>query len=124
MNREIKFRAWLPQYKQMITELFGLRSDGETSFNTEAILMQFTRLHDKNGVEIYEGDILKWKCSKSGDKKEMFYTVVIEWGGDMAHSYSLTIYDKGEKWGTSKSYWNANDREVIGNIHQNSNFLK
>ncbi len=57
MNRIIKFRAFLKELNKMEMGLFGLRSDGKVSFNTDAILMQFTGLHDKNGKEIYEGDI-------------------------------------------------------------------
>lgn len=81
---------------------------------------QFTGLRDKNGKEIYEGDILKWRCTKSGSKKERLYTVMIE-----IHSWrdKLTIHDNGEKWATGKSYWNAEDREVIGNIYENSELL-
>lgn len=75
MNRPIKFRAWDERYSKIlqwgeiiagfmtsrdpsvgtlpfVTEFFG----NESPF----ILMQFTGLHDKNGQEIYEGDILSW----------------------------------------------------------------
>jgi uncharacterized phage protein (TIGR01671 family) len=84
---------------------------------------QFTGLLDKNGKQIFEGDVLKWKCSKSGRGKEKLYTVSIHWNTPNQHSYSLTIYSKGEKWATSKSYWNASDRELIGNIHDNPELL-
>ena len=66
MNREIKFRAWLPEFKKMEADLFGLRSDGMTSFNSDAVLMQFTGLKDSAGKEIYEGDIVRVDCSEVG----------------------------------------------------------
>ena len=136
--RQIKFRAWVRDaYMSYSHTNKGLgylefSNDGSTIIGEDdgdqryenIPLMQFTNLLDKNGKEIYEGDVLLWKCSKSGSKKEKLHIVVIEWGGDVGHSYSLTIYDNGEKWGTSKSYWNASDREIIGNIWENEELLE
>jgi uncharacterized phage protein (TIGR01671 family) len=64
--REIKFRAWIPEEKQMYTWNPRFFSDMSpvTGFSDEfpsddsVILMQYTGLHDKNGKEIYEGDIV------------------------------------------------------------------
>ena len=61
MNREIKFRAWLPEFKKMETDLFGLRSDGMTSFNSNAILQQFTDLKDSNGKTYCQDDIVLYE---------------------------------------------------------------
>lgn len=70
--RDIKFRAWHKKYKKMFKigqitlekgiwnfepgdrEYIGMSIPYQPSF----ILMQYTGLHDKNGKEIYEGDIV------------------------------------------------------------------
>ena len=73
MNREIKFRIWDIENKKMlkVQELdfeptfyggrIAIRPDQYNDyFDTEdMILMQYTGLHDKNGKEIYEGDIVQ-----------------------------------------------------------------
>ena len=57
--REIKFRAWDREVKEMllpkkIWHLFAWDEDGNQPIN----IMQYTGLKDKNGIEIYEGDLI------------------------------------------------------------------
>ena len=75
-------------------------------------LMQFTGLHDKNGKDIYEGDVLD-----DGQDKP----VVVDWNVKFA---SFCLLKKGWLF----PHWfgescNPEDCEVIGNIHENPELI-
>ncbi len=63
MNREIKFRAWDEVSEKMLNWNDFLDTNMKNTFiapeSTGLILMQYTGLHDKNGKEIYEGDLVQ-----------------------------------------------------------------
>lgn len=111
--REIKFRAFDKQYKKMCEvsmilfstneiDIKGLAGEPKSLEHFE--LMQYTGLLDKNGKEIYEGDIYHM-----GDKK-ITYTVVWHDSGLIGKQNGSSSYAGLEHW--------MYKIEVIGNIHE------
>jgi len=76
------------------------------------ILMQFTGLKDKNGKEIWEGDIVKVET------KEIF---IVEWYKKGTSFRYVLLGNKG--WLDSNSPLNYDEVEVIGNIYKNPELL-
>ena len=108
--REIKFRAWNASERKMTTPFAwvnesNLLSTCMCSAPTHE-LMQFTGMHDKNGVPIYEGDILE------DDEHYMSY---VFWCDD---SHMWAYSDVGGLCDM------PNDIKVIGNIHQHAYLLE
>ncbi|NCD10876.1 MAG: hypothetical protein EOL98_15980 [Negativicutes bacterium] len=117
--REIKFRAWEKYEKEMsewcdlITAIdLGYLLDEPEDFE----VMQYTGLCDKNGVEIYEGDIVETVYNG-----EVFAGVVVY---DLSE-VDFKVTDGKEKYGRNFQYLAGNDEnEVLGNIYENPELLK
>ena len=132
MSREIKFRVWDKQRKQWCPDYFGNSkyTINQTFKDDTVIFQQYTGLKDKNGEEIYEGDIVRvnrffvrpyvkngeidWKSS-DGDVE----VGVVFYGSDAKFLVEYRSYDDIED-----AHNIPNRYEVIGNIFENPELLK
>ena len=104
-----RFRLWDKKYLKMHT------GDIRTALvypQDEIILMQSTGLDDKNGKEIFEGDILRNPTGTLIDPAEVVLNVV---------RHVCTPYTSGFDFGTASA---AHLIEVIGNVYEQPELLK
>lgn len=123
--RDIKFRAWDSENKRMldVTQVtWSVQNKGRMEVYSvgkinNPTLLQYTGLHDKNGKEIYEGDIVK--------HSSMDTVFFVEWDSTLT-GFELFYWQKGVK---RKSVYvisyqlNGERFEVIGNIYENPELL-
>ena len=116
MNRELKFRAW-QDYGEGHRYMLYDRGDLEEFFGAAKgdPVMQYTGIKDKNGKEIYEGDIIVRKLPPPWDN----HIAVVEFNPLTA---MFTI--KREDGEYSDYCISDDDWEVIGNIYENPELLK
>ena len=88
---------------------------GDWIVNNDLHLMQSTGLHDKNGKEIFEGDILDYKGRKA----------LVRWHGSYA-SFIYRFVDELQKLNTEwKPLYLAYMKcEIIGNVYENPELLE
>ncbi len=123
MTREIKFRAW--SFKEKCWEgAFSIHKNGyfrnsdiepiwQSADEANVVVMQFTGMKDRQGKEIYEGDILRMDNATA---QVVFWERPPEFGLDFSHNEDLWCED-----------WNITDdsdrMEVIGNIYENPDLV-
>lgn len=134
MSREIKLRIWSNHYNDYVnayTPAFGwglaqwitgsnkLVGFDRENFNSQFVIEQFTGLVDKNGKEIYEGDIAQWNHGRT-DIGLVVYSEYDPFGGyPNACFYGLRVSCfKGVCQFQSDDVY-----EVIGNVHHNPELL-
>lgn len=130
-----RFRAWYVLAEEMIDEILmisfvrkeiiGKFSDGSTSVplkfedernGEDVVLMQSTGLHDKNGKEIFEGDIVRQVRTQPTIEDGTITGVVTMLEG------AWTIVNNAEQ--RARSLWSETDiNEVIGNIYESKELL-
>lgn len=151
--RQIKFREWDPEREKMYGKGHGmsysdrLESDNATMFvfdheesddNREEEkdvngvpfrrLMQYTGLKDKNGREIYEGDLLRVELD---DDPDSYYIAPVTWCGadypafDIMSKYwpKNVIYDTNVL-SAIVAGWSEEVMSVIGNIYENPELME
>jgi len=118
--REIKFRAWYEKSQTWVYLTLGhlwtnnakkiyidLCIDGTTFY-------EYTGLKDKNGKEIYEGDILhfgRYVVNEIGEDSMEYVDVRVDWDYELLCEFKYDCEDEN------------NFVEIIGNVHENPELL-
>src|SRR5690625_1949069 len=118
--REIKFRAWNNDKKYMEYDV-DINSDGQVieynygyyAGSYDYPIMQYTGLKDKNGREIYEGDIVKYPHIVGFDD---IWKVEFNNGSFVIRETIVKI--------SLRELAHKNNLEVIGNIYENPKLLE
>lgn len=124
--REIKFRYWnngIMQYDfDGWTEDISINEIFEYLKKNKISIMQYVGKKDKNGKEIYEGDILKYDGEKCKHCGKLLYDT---------HKFYIMKWDKkAAQWDcvndeNTMSYWIwKTDMEIIGNIYENPELIE
>ena len=138
MSREIKFEYGFDSVNRIVKKIYHLHDIPNIRQKCDVwdilpfkYVRQFTGLLDKNKVEIFEGDIIKWGHLKNSKEYSHRYAVV-EINPDIQFKIIFYIDSKtGEKkptdnyifhWG--RFAYSGKELEIIGNVFQNPELLE
>ena len=139
--REIKFRAWtgiVMEHRVVAGQLGSFYVEGldpkdsacmspfNTIYGPQTPIMQFTGLLDKNGKEIYEGDILSFAVFdyNGNDTQYKGCIVFAEAGWQLWKSPQSEFYGADGAFQLGWVHPQDEEIEVIGNIHEHPEHLK
>ena len=117
--RQIKFRIWCEKEKKMyppivLQEYMSMseyaQDDIQPAGEENRLLLEWTGLLDKNGKEIFEGDIIAYRNRKD----ELMTGIEVKWTGIMGEQ---GVYGYGYDITPDKC-------EIIGNIYENPELIK
>jgi len=136
--REIKFRAWDKIENEILSGFYSgikINLDGQIytneNFNITQHyeLMQYTGLKDKNGKEIYEGDIVKFEYRDDmnwaeNDNEELSFSKEAQISEVMERGIVAGNFENGELWLIDWAMESEYVFEIIGNIYENPELLE
>lgn len=118
LNQEPYLIVYLKKWMNENREI----KESDKSYTNEFELMQYTGLKDKNGTEIYEGDICRWRDLETFNDEILEDIFVVVWNDEKLAWY--TQNEDGNFVYELYEYTDDRDLEVIGNIYENADSLE
>jgi uncharacterized phage protein (TIGR01671 family) len=126
--RKMKFRVWDNEnYLSSPFDFYDVIS-GHIEFTDDCQVMQYTGINDKNGKEIFEGDIIQIEKPRAGNENQRRLVEWVDRRSKMVINYNC-VGDIGFTFKSLKkgigndTVWEPFEAKVIGNIYENPELL-